>query len=423
MMMIPSELKRGIEIKEFKEQKLKFLQGVAYAIYVAAFDLDEESDDNDSVKSESKHELDIKEHQPTRPLTATEIKHASTLNLHSLTTTDGSSSSSNDQLASDGGVTPIAVPADKEMGVWTRNRSESNLRTLGESPRAFKHHLPPVEENEDVSSLIQTIRPNLHSSNGSDKSSTYHTPMAQSSASAADSLDAGFGGLDLDEISVSAKIRESASNGSLDSARASTSEKQQQFEEHLKAVAVEEPYLLAPTWEPTEEFCFPVAQIPILNVIPCDLSLDDFSRVVHIADGSNSNVFTGVFRGEEVIIKMIKETAEEDETAVREFDLEHGVLARLKHKNIIKILGAGFEPRRFIVLEMLAGGSLNTVMRDNMDREKGLAYRLFKKPTFTYANLLQKAKEMAEGFQYLHSRVHPDAVVIHRGTQYFSVNV
>jgi serine/threonine protein kinase len=170
-----------------------------------------------------------------------------------------------------------------------------------------------------------------------------------------------------------------------------------------------------PTWDPTSEFCFPVAEIPVVNHIPCDLNWDHFTEINHFADGSNSNVFTALMAGQTVVIKMIKETAQENETATKEFDHEHGILARIQHKNIIKVLGAGFIPRRFIVLEFLAGGSLNTLLQDTAEKQIGLPMKIFFKPTFTYANLLQKAYEMAEAFHHLQNSVHKHATVIHRG--------
>ncbi len=73
--------------------------------------------------------------------------------------------------------------------------------------------------------------------------------------------------------------------------------------------------------------------------------------------------------------------------------------------------------RRFIVLEWLGGGSLNTVLAENQ-QNTGLAQKFFRKPTFTYSNLLKNAKDMAEALDYLHFRCHPGATIIHRGQCY-----
>ena len=90
------------------------------------------------------------------------------------------------------------------------------------------------------------------------------------------------------------------------------------------------------------------------------------------------------------------------------------MLARISHKNVIKVLGAGRIPRRFIVLEYLGGGSLNSLLADHQAKP-GLAQKLFRKPSFTYATLLARAKDMAEALDYLHFKCHPGATIIHRG--------
>jgi serine/threonine protein kinase len=50
------------------------------------------------------------------------------------------------------------------------------------------------------------------------------------------------------------------------------------------------------------------------------------------------------------------------QVAIHEFDVEHGILARIKHPHIIGLIGAGRHPRRFVVLENLSGGTLTNVM-------------------------------------------------------------
>ena len=110
---------------------------------------------------------------------------------------------------------------------------------------------------------------------------------------------------------------------------------------------------------------------------------------------------------------MIKENVQTDVVAVHEFDIEHGILSRLNHPNIIKVKGAGRNPRRFIVLEYLGGGSLQTMLSQNQSKP-GLAQKLFRRPTFTYLNLLIKSRDMADALNYLHERVFEGVTVIHR---------
>jgi serine/threonine protein kinase len=133
-----------------------------------------------------------------------------------------------------------------------------------------------------------------------------------------------------------------------------------------------------PTWEPVDTYNFPVGDIPAAVETPDNLRFENFTDLSHIADGSNSNIYLGKFNGQDVIIKIITEKEKNNATAVHEFDVEHGMLARFNHPNIVRLIGAGRHPRRFIVLEHLAGGSLNAVLNDH-DQQSGLAKKFFKK--------------------------------------------
>lgn len=52
-------------------------------------------------------------------------------------------------------------------------------------------------------------------------------------------------------------------------------------------------------------FLFPVSSMPVTHLIPSNMSLHDFEELSHIEDGSNSNVFLGLFRGEKVNLYFI----------------------------------------------------------------------------------------------------------------------
>ena len=100
-------------------------------------------------------------------------------------------------------------------------------------------------------------------------------------------------------------------------------------------------------------------------------------------------------------------------------DAEHGVLARVSHPNIIRLLGAGNIPRKFIVLECLEGGSLNTLLARNQANDTTSSSmlssnRFFRRPSFTYTVLLARCREIADALHYLHYTCHRGATIIHR---------
>ena len=179
------------------------------------------------------------------------------------------------------------------------------------------------------------------------------------------------------------------------------------------------PRLSAPTWEPALSFHYPVADMPVKYHVPDNLTLDNFSDVQHLADGSNSNVFLARLKGQQVVIKLIKEEVVDNPIVVQEFEQEYGMLARMDHPHVIKVLGAGQVPRPFIVLEHLGGGSLEDMLQLSQEKQSGsIASMLFRKPTFTYDSLLLRARSMAEALDYLHRLCHPGATIIHRGIHY-----
>lgn len=200
------------------------------------------------------------------------------------------------------------------------------------------------------------------------------------------------------------------SNNSMADSNARTANEQTNGNKVINGKAIVE---IIPTWEPVDVYNFPVAEIPPILSSTEYLKFDEFQNVKHIADGSNSNVYTARFRGQDIVIKMISEKAQYQPVAVHEFDVEHGILGRVSHPNIIKLVGAGREPRRFVALEYLGGGTLFSVLGENVQKS-GLAKKIFRRSTFTYTNLLKMAKNIADALNYLHTGVHPDATFIHR---------
>ena len=326
----------AIDKISFKPSKLKFLSGLAQAIYVAAFDLDEDDtgngeDDGEGDEAETA-ELDAKKFIP-RPLTTT----SSMLSLH------GSEDCS----------------LNLGMGVWT-----PQIQDIAKYCVSFIN----PEEASDYSI-----------GGGESFDSPSSSPM----------------------LTMPPKSTSSSSEKSLLAAQGG-------------AIAPEILANLPPTWDPVDAFSFPVVEIPAKCTLPDNLTWESFQELSHIADGSNSNIYIGKLSGEKVVVKIIKAEVQLDPIAVHEFDVEHGMLSRISHPNIIQLKGAGRSPRRFIVLEYLGGGSLNSILQEHQSKP-GITQKLFRRPSFTYANLLSKARDMADAFDYLHNKCHEGAAIIHRG--------
>lgn len=377
----------SLEPVEFKSTKLKFLAGIGYAIYVAAFEMDEGQIDQDVIINNNSFELDTKEFYPNKIITPVQS-----------------------QISLD----PQSLNIEKSHGVKAAVEFGSIKLTSIETtagPRTA-YEVKTGDEAKEASTGANETDLNDAMYARSRKNS-----VAQSVASEDGSKEVVAESADLKPVAVATGTtsaeKESVSAAS-DSAAKDSCAHSGVDRKSETAVGGMKYNFSVPTWEPTDSFSFPVARLPVLNVVPDNLTLDDFSDVKHVADGSNANVFIGRFQNQNVIIKMIKAQAEFNDTAVHEFELEHGLLSRISHPNIIKIFGAGRTPRRFLVIEWLGGGSLTAIL-DEHQMKPGITGKLFRKPSFTYPSLISKARDMADAFDYLHRRCHPGAMILHRG--------
>ena len=163
-------------------------------------------------------------------------------------------------------------------------------------------------------------------------------------------------------------------------------------------------------------YFFSIKDLPQLHFIPNKLTTKDLESVKFLANGSKSTIFTAYRRNEKVAVKIMSENSA---LAAQEIVLEAGMLARLKHPNIIKIFGAGEQVRKLIVLENLEGGTLSDILRGrrNLIEESSLQYTYaemgpLRLPIHTILNI---AYSLISAIKYLHFDVHPDAIIIHRG--------
>jgi len=145
------------------------------------------------------------------------------------------------------------------------------------------------------------------------------------------------------------------------------------------------------------------------HTIPRDLPWETFEDVVHTVDSSSCHIYTAKWEGTPVILKLIKEDRITSAVAVAEFDIEERVLSRLRHPHIVRLLGSGTQPRKFLVLEYLSGGTLSHSLGVRSDKVK---QRWLKK--FTFLETLKLANGMAQALNYLHNEWSSSVHIIHR---------
>lgn len=175
----------------------------------------------------------------------------------------------------------------------------------------------------------------------------------------------------------------------------------------------------------------------IVEDIPRDLDWKAFDEVKHRVDSSSCQIYTAWWRnkGIPVVLKIIK-GERMTPVAIAEFETEENVLSRVRHPHIIRLLGAGRSPRKFLVLELLSGGTLAHTLGLRFDAPE----RVIGKPTFrgngergsesydpssvpqsglwkkrfTLLESLHIAYSLAQALNYLHSEWSPCIHLIHR---------
>jgi serine/threonine protein kinase len=86
-----------------------------------------------------------------------------------------------------------------------------------------------------------------------------------------------------------------------------------------------------------------------------------------------------------------------------------GVLSRIRHPNIVRFLGSGKSPRKFLVLELLSGGSLSHALGLRSDSRNQTWER-----RFSFLETLDFALSLAQALKYLHHDWSPSVHIIHR---------
>ena len=183
----------------------------------------------------------------------------------------------------------------------------------------------------------------------------------------------------------------------------------------------------APTWEPKEAFNYPISQVPVLKEVAM-LSIGRFGDLGRpVASGTNADVYRSTHNHNmDVAVKVLKKKNANSAPSLQELNMEHGMLVRLSHENIVHILAAGESPQRFIALEFLGGGTLKRLLHGDEDAKKSSSSNamlsftaLFSKKKaspLALEQVLAMARDMASALDYMHERCWADACFIHRGT-------
>lgn len=135
----------------------------------------------------------------------------------------------------------------------------------------------------------------------------------------------------------------------------------------------------------------------------------DFTNIEHKVTSTSCDIFTAIWDSAPVILKIIKIERLNSEVALSEFEMEANVLSRVHHPNIIKLLGSGVDPRPFLVLEYLQGGTLSQRMKTGNWRTGN-----FLQKSHTLSEALHDATALISALNYLQCEWSPHMSIIHR---------
>jgi serine/threonine protein kinase len=141
-----------------------------------------------------------------------------------------------------------------------------------------------------------------------------------------------------------------------------------------------------------------------------DLQWTDFQQIQHVVDSSSCHIYTARWESQTVVLKLIKEERLTSPVAVAEFEIEEQVLSRLRHPNVVRLLGSGSLPRKFLVLELLAGGSLAQSLGLRADQVGSHS----RPERFSLIDALRLGVSLSRALRYLHHEWSTDVHILHR---------
>ena len=121
----------------------------------------------------------------------------------------------------------------------------------------------------------------------------------------------------------------------------------------------------------------------------------EFAEVV--GQGSSCTVYQGKYKDRCVAIKVMKRNTKDG--FMKEFNREVQTLSKLRHPNLVALVGASVGERCCIVTEFCAGGTLFQLLHERKEIQ------------LSWKQRLKFAKDVAEGMAYLHAVTPP---IIHR---------
>ncbi|KAK1281399.1 Pto-interacting protein 1 [Acorus gramineus] len=159
---------------------------------------------------------------------------------------------------------------------------------------------------------------------------------------------------------------------------------------------------------------------PAVPAIPVDELkeiTDNFGTKALIGEGSYGRVYYGVLKsGRAAAIKKLDASKQPDQ----EFLAQVSMVSRLKHENVVELVGYSIDGSRVLAYEFATMGSLHDILHDCRNIKTQKAMNFSRKgvkgaqpgPVLSWAQRVKIAVGAARGLEYLHEKAQPH--VIHR---------
>jgi len=170
---------------------------------------------------------------------------------------------------------------------------------------------------------------------------------------------------------------------------------------HLKASRVAAPV------KPEVQKPAPTIEVPALSLDELKEKTDNFGSKALIGEGSYGRVyFANLSNGKAVAVKKLDVSSEPDTDS--DFLTQVSVVSRLKHENLVELLGYCVEGNlRVLAYEFATMGSLHDILHGRKGVQGAQPG-----PTLDWMQRVRIAVDAARGLEYLHEKVQPS--IIHR---------
>ncbi|XP_062234050.1 serine/threonine-protein kinase STY8-like isoform X2 [Phragmites australis] len=138
-------------------------------------------------------------------------------------------------------------------------------------------------------------------------------------------------------------------------------------------------------------------EIPKDNTDEWEINFEALIFQDKVASGTYGDLYRGIYYGEDVAIKVLK-SDRLNENMEKEFAHEIYIMRKIRHKNIVRFLGACTKPKTLcIVTEFMKNGSLYDFLHK-------------RRSSFKLPRLLKAAVDVSKGMDYLHQNgiIHRD---------------